>query len=492
MSLSKRKKILLCVISALLAIVIAIGAVAIVLIVLKNTPQNDEYIYSDVTTTVVENITEFMEQSNQIEQTKENTIHSDCSPVDTSTLTKRQVKIPVKYILQNPELPTGCEITSLTMALKFYGYNVSKTDMADRYLQKSGENIGDFWEVFVGNPRSNGFGCYAKPIVNAANKYFKYNNGQHKALNLSGTDFENLLKKVQDGTPVIIWSTMYGEQEKNLREPFKTVKWNINGKEIQWISPEHCMLLIGYDLDRNVAIMADPQRGIVEYDLFTVKSRYISLHSQCVVIENQPFIEGVKDGDIYYTTQYVDFADSIKSITVNGEEKTEMFFINGDAEQSYKIVANDSSGNVTVVTIHTKSIMSILDPIKNVNENNVTEEHRQLIKDIKTAVLELNTDYATPSEQNSINKAISYCDKLLNKLDSINTSLEQIKNNLNKLSFDGIDGNDIDATRILAEQLDDMLVGKNLTSEQRIIAGNLRNKCQDIINSTPPQADDFN
>ena len=44
--------------------------------------------------------------------------------------------IPVRHIAQNPELPTGCEITSLTMVLNYLGYNVSKTYMADNYLDR--------------------------------------------------------------------------------------------------------------------------------------------------------------------------------------------------------------------------------------------------------------------------------------------------------------------------------------------------------------------
>ena len=37
-------------------------------------------------------------------------------------------------ILQMPELPTGCEITALTMMLNYYGYTVDKTVMASDYL----------------------------------------------------------------------------------------------------------------------------------------------------------------------------------------------------------------------------------------------------------------------------------------------------------------------------------------------------------------------
>ncbi len=47
-----------------------------------------------------------------------------------------KVFIPIETILQLPELPNGCEITSLTTLLTFYGYEVTKTVMADKYLPK--------------------------------------------------------------------------------------------------------------------------------------------------------------------------------------------------------------------------------------------------------------------------------------------------------------------------------------------------------------------
>ncbi len=39
-----------------------------------------------------------------------------------------------EIIRQMPELPTGCEITALTMMLNYYGYSVDKMTMASEYL----------------------------------------------------------------------------------------------------------------------------------------------------------------------------------------------------------------------------------------------------------------------------------------------------------------------------------------------------------------------
>lgn len=201
------------------------------------------------------------------------------TPVGTEGLSERYVKLDVKFLSQKPELPSGCEITSLTTVLNFYGFNVSKTEMADNYLPKS-DTSKDFWKVFVGDPRYNtGFGCYAQPITEAANKYLSEQGSSLRAYDYSDTPFEQLLFEVQSGRPVIIWATL------NMAKPYYTYKWTLpDGSERRWITPEHCLVLIGYDLNKGMAIISDPMRNIVEYDLDTVKARYTALHSQCVII----------------------------------------------------------------------------------------------------------------------------------------------------------------------------------------------------------------
>lgn len=66
-------------------------------------------------------------------------------------------------IEQYPELPTGCEITAMTMVLNYYGYNVDKVTMALDYMPKiqaefyrseDGRLMGpDLENFFVGDQR---------------------------------------------------------------------------------------------------------------------------------------------------------------------------------------------------------------------------------------------------------------------------------------------------------------------------------------------------
>lgn len=200
--------------------------------------------------------------------------------VNSKGLENHAFRLDVNCVLQNPDLPTGCEITSLATVLNFYGYDVSKTTLADKYLKK-GKGAGtDFRKVFFGDPRSSGgFGCYAQPIVDAAEKYLTEQNSDYKVYNYSGKEFEELLKEVENGVPVIIWGTI------DMERPYYTYEWIIDGEKVSWIAPEHCFVLIGYDFNRNVAIVCDPLKGVVEYNLITVKKRYNALFSQCVVIK---------------------------------------------------------------------------------------------------------------------------------------------------------------------------------------------------------------
>ncbi len=507
-ALTQKQKIIIYISAAVIAVIAAAVAVILLIGMINDPPaiifnSNDssyissnfntssDLIIPDSTITVVpennENIDQVISAVDKVEQTPQNSLVVKNTTVDTSRLEKRQVKLDVKYVPQNPELPTGCEITSLTTVLNYYGYNVSKTEMSDNYLEKTIGKIGNFWEVFVGDPRKNGFGCYAKPIVNAANKYLATQNSMFKAVEYSGTEFEDLLAIVENGRPVIIWSTMYGKSAKDLLKPYTTVKWNIDGKNIQWIAPEHCMVLIGYDIDRHVAIMSDPQRGIVEYNLDTVKSRYISLHSQCVVLEQPPVIKGIENGAFYYTTQFVTIENrNIASVTVNGEDVNTQFYLDGNANNMYVIEVTAKSGDVIKYTVYTKPISSLLEPISVLNEYIVTADNIDAINNVKQSLVNLNTDYSPPKESAEIDDAIALCDSFLKQIDTVSTSITKFTKAINKYEETTPQPSDYEDIKKLLNEIDSLLSKNNLTTNQRYEVQKLRGKCLSWVDNTTP------
>lgn len=63
------------------------------------------------------------------------------------------ILLPVPQILQNPELPNGCEITSCCEVLHYLGFAPDKCELADYYLPRSARWYGaDPDEVYMGNP----------------------------------------------------------------------------------------------------------------------------------------------------------------------------------------------------------------------------------------------------------------------------------------------------------------------------------------------------
>lgn len=249
------------------------------------------------------------------------------------------------------------------------------------------------------------------------------------------------------------------------------------------------MVLIGYDIDRNVAIMSDPQRGIVEYNLETVKSRYIAMHSQCVILKKRnpsPRINGVKDGATYYTTQKVSVTDdNLKDVTVNGERSDNNFFINGNAENTYEIKATDESGNITTVKIYTKQLNSIALPIKDLSVTNVTTDNSKEINFVRNFALAIDTHYAAENEKIVLKSIIENCDTLLDKINFIADKYEQITTAVNVYNDKTPTDEDITVLNTLIADIDKLCATDNLNEEQYSNLCSFKDSCNNLLLQIP-------
>ena len=182
-------------------------------------------------------------------------------------------------LCQYPELPTGCEITSLTAVLKYYGVECDKCDISDTYLSKGEVGTVDFNKAFEGDPRDEGsYGCYANVIIETAYKYLAGKDQMLVISDRTGSRLSELYPFIDRNIPVIVWGT------QNCAEGKYTVTWNVDGQDMTWFSPEHCMVLVGYD-DSSVWV-ADPMYGDVRsYEKSVFERSYDSLFRQAIVIE---------------------------------------------------------------------------------------------------------------------------------------------------------------------------------------------------------------
>ncbi len=188
--------------------------------------------------------------------------------------------IDFEPVMQLPELPTGCEITSVTALLNHYGFDVSKMTMADDYMERSDPGKCTFNDAFVGSPYDpDAWGCYAPVVYRAAKKYLSEQDTKYKPYEITGCDPDNLYRLVADETPVAVWVSI------SLVEPFPKYYWTTkDGTKVTFMVNEHCVVLTGYDKNSGNVTVADPLKGTIEYNMELFEQRYDQLGKQAVCI----------------------------------------------------------------------------------------------------------------------------------------------------------------------------------------------------------------
>lgn len=157
--------------------------------------------------------------------------------------------VDAPYLSQLPELPRGCEVTTLAMLLQYNGFTVDKMTLAHEIVKDptpltydSGYNMrwGNPYKGFVGDmydAKKPGFGVFHKPIESLARKYA----GQ-QVMNLTELDFSDITSIVEQGIPVWVIVTSTFTQDTS-----RSVKWQTADGPIQTTRNEHSVLLTGFD-----------------------------------------------------------------------------------------------------------------------------------------------------------------------------------------------------------------------------------------------------
>ncbi|MDN3017558.1 C39 family peptidase [Paenibacillus sp. BSR1-1] len=187
--------------------------------------------------------------------------------------------VPLLNQMDKPLLYNGCEVTSLAMILNYSGVNVTKNELAKniktvpltyRNGKKGNPNAG-----FVGDmAHGPGLGVYNGPVYELAQKY-----AGDKAVNLTGSPFTDLLKKVSQGHPVwIITTTNFAPVSV-----FQT--WDTPQGKIDITFSEHSVVITGYD--ENYIYINDPygtKNKKLDRDNF-IKA-WEKMEKQAIIIEN--------------------------------------------------------------------------------------------------------------------------------------------------------------------------------------------------------------
>ncbi|MBV7505705.1 C39 family peptidase [Bacillus sp. sid0103] len=162
-------------------------------------------------------------------------------------LKKKILNVPI--VRQMPELPRGCEVTSLTMLLKYTGIKANKMTLAKQVKKDPAPLKRKNGKIYFGHPNYGfvgnmytfnkpGFGVFHKPIEALAETY-----KPNRIKNLTGKPFETILSYVSAGHPVWIINTSWFSRVPN--SYWQT--WYTSHGTVRITYKEHSVVITGYD-----------------------------------------------------------------------------------------------------------------------------------------------------------------------------------------------------------------------------------------------------
>lgn len=180
-------------------------------------------------------------------------------------------------VLQQPELPTGCESVALTMALNVYDCELDKTTIARDWLIRNDEN---YVTGYVGDPFTDqGAGIFPPGLCETANNYLKNSGRGQRAYDVTGMELSELLDYIASGLPVVVWVTVDYETPR-----YSGSLIEYNGKTYRWFSNEHCVMLGGFNRNDGTVMIYDPKQGQITKDMEQFQSLYDEIGRYALLI----------------------------------------------------------------------------------------------------------------------------------------------------------------------------------------------------------------
>lgn len=166
-----------------------------------------------------------------------------------------RLDVPLESQFEGIILENGCEITSLSMLLQYYGYEVNKNQLAKELdyvpyaLSKTtygNPNLG-----FVGDIKEGkkAMGVHVDPIAKVARKIVK---NEFEVVASQGRSFQDILQRLQEDTPVWIISTL--DMQIPTEDDF--ISWKTKEGTLQLTPLIHAVVLTG--MDENNVYYNDP------------------------------------------------------------------------------------------------------------------------------------------------------------------------------------------------------------------------------------------
>lgn len=195
-----------------------------------------------------------------------------------------EAQLDVPIVLQYPELPRGCEVTSLAMLLQYNGIDVDKMELAVKIAHQPFEKNGvkgNMHKGFIGAMNTldeDGLGVYVEPIVDLAKKYVP----NRKVKNITEESPESLYKAVSKGYPV--WVLINARFKELTDDHFLT--WVTDEGEMKVTYRQHSVVITGYDKDNVFINNPMESNKNIAINRVNFEKAWIQMGSQAMYIKN--------------------------------------------------------------------------------------------------------------------------------------------------------------------------------------------------------------
>lgn len=202
---------------------------------------------------------------------------------DPNFLKSIRLDVPLESQFADEALENGCEITSLSMLLRYYGYEVNKNKLSDllnyqpykvEKKYKGDPNLG-----FVGDMKAGkqAMGVYVKPIALVAKQII---GTEFEIVASEGRPFADILQVLQKDTPVWILSTV--DMQIPTEKDF--IDWPTKTGTLKVTPLIHSVVLTGMD-EKNVYYNDPYGEKNAHVSIETLQEVYESMGEQALYLK---------------------------------------------------------------------------------------------------------------------------------------------------------------------------------------------------------------
>lgn len=210
-------------------------------------------VVSETTAETTEEATEEVSEETSQQETAETTETETVSETEeVSEAANDRVELEVKDVSVNRDEFFGWEFPTAAALLNYYGFNCDYMDLLDcvEIVRRDDTFTAPKspFDAYVGDPTLDyNCYCYSPVFTDMLNNYISNNGGGYTAVDISGTELNDLVSEISEGNPVAFWSSTDFFNGLDVEPKLAIDEYIGDGTRVKRVGGDHVMLITGYD-----------------------------------------------------------------------------------------------------------------------------------------------------------------------------------------------------------------------------------------------------